>query len=115
MIWACFSYNGVGRLSICEGNMNQERYLQTLNDKLLPSVASSGIYGDIYHLDDSAPCHRTKKILDWHDKNGLEKIRWPGNSPDLNPIENLFSIIKQKLRRITIRSKRDLILNIIKV
>ena len=27
-------------------------------------------------------------------------IDWPGNSPDLNPIENCFGIMKKKLQRI---------------
>jgi transposase len=29
---------------------------------------------------------------------GLKSLNWPGNSPDLNPIENLWGIMKQKLR-----------------
>ncbi len=28
----------------------------------------------------------------------LQLIKWPGNSPDLNPIENVWAWMKQKLR-----------------
>ena len=115
MIWACFSYEGVGRLEVCQGNMNQQRYLDTLDSKLLPSIQQSGLSGEIYHLDDSATCHRTKKVLDWHQKNQIRKINWPGNSPDLNPIENLFSIMKYKLARRTIKTKQDLTEAIIRI
>ena len=37
----------------------------------------------------------------------IELIVWPGNSPDLNPIENIWAIIKMKLREYKV-DKRDL-------
>ena len=50
-------------------------------------------------LDYSARSHRTAIIDQWHRENSIKRIDWPGNSPDLNPIENLWSILKSKLRK----------------
>ena len=69
--------------------MNQKEYLNTLKDYFKPSLRLFGIEGTPIHLDDSARLHRGKKIIKWHDDNNILKIDWPGNSPDLNPIENL--------------------------
>ena len=43
----------------------------------------------------------------------IELIVWPGNSPDLNPIENIWAIIKMKLREYKV-DKRDLLIKTIK-
>ena len=49
---------------------------------------------------DGAPAHTSKYALDWclqHLPNFINKDNWPGNSPDLNPMENLFSILNEKV------------------
>ena len=48
-------------------------------------------------------------------KNDIGKVQWPGNSPDLNPIENLWAVLKFKLRRRQNINKNQLISNIIKI
>ena len=45
-------------------------------------------------MQDGAPCHRSKVATDFLKKN---KISVPGNSPDLKPIENLWTIMKDKV------------------
>ena len=38
---------------------------------------------------DVTPCHRSKVVKKFLEQKRIEMLEWPGNSPDLNPIENL--------------------------
>ena len=90
--------------------MTGGKYVEVLEEKLLPSIADIGLSEPIL-LDDSARPHRTSVVKNWLEEKNINRIDWPGNSPDLNPIENLWGIIKSKLRRIRIYSKQELLNN----
>lgn len=47
--------------------------------------------------------------------NKVNTLPWPGNTPNLNPIENLWSIIKRKLKGNTITSKTEHIATLIRI
>ena len=38
-------------------------------------------------MQDNAPIHKAKKVIEWFNENGIEVIHWPPYLPDLNPIE----------------------------
>ena len=47
-------------------------------------------------MEDSAPAHRAATTKQWHTQHGVKLFSgWLENSPDLNPIESLWSQMKQ--------------------
>ena len=47
-------------------------------------------------LQDGAPCQQSKVATEFLKKNQIGVLEWTGNSPDLNPIENMWTIMKDK-------------------
>lgn len=100
MAWGCFSWMGRGGLEFLNKGemMNGPRYLRILDEKLEFFMAQ---HATSHFLQDGAPCHRAKMVTAWFkDRPNIQLIRWPGNSPDLNPIENVWAWMKRRLRDI---------------
>ena len=74
--------------------MNTKEYLDTLEAHMLPWYQGRS---NTKFLQDGAPCHKSKKSMTWLAENGVSVMDWPGNSPDLNPIENMWNLMKRRL------------------
>jgi transposase len=99
MFWGCFSKHAFGPNVNVDGSMNSQQYIEFIRDYLLPEreAAKQAFDGDWRIMQDNAPCHRASIVKDFLRENGVEFIDWPPYSPDLNPIENVWSWIKRKL------------------
>ena len=73
--------------------MNQDRYIQILEEHM---VTIFQVQGCEIFIQDEASCHVAKKVK-WLGEKKIEVLDWPGNLPDLNPIENLWNIMKNSL------------------
>src|SRR5271169_3045991 len=49
-------------------------------------------------MEDGAPVHRSRVSGEWQQQHMVEKLNWPPNSPDLNPIENVWKILKDAVQ-----------------
>ena len=74
--------------------MNTDLYLETMENHMLDFSEERG---NTHFLQVGAPCHKSKRSMAWFQEKGIQLIDWPGNSPDLNPIENMWQIMKRKL------------------
>ena len=48
-------------------------------------------------MHDGAHGHRSKLVSDFLQKKNIKTFGWPANRPDLNPIENLWAVLKDKV------------------
>ena len=98
MFWGCFSKNGTGPLITIDGTMDQFMYKKVLREQLLPELrAAKKLGGEWRLMHDNAPSHKANSIKAYLAEEKVEMIEWPPYSPDMNPIENVWAWMKQKL------------------
>ncbi len=98
MIWGAMSSAGVGLLCFLKTNITAPVYEEILEHFMLPSADQLFKDADFIFQQDLAPAHPAKSTRSWLNDHGVGVLDWPANSPDLNPIENIWAIVKRKMR-----------------
>ena len=98
MLWGCITAFGVGYMCEIEGIMDQHLYKEILENELSDTF-------DYYEMEredftfqhDNDPKHTAKSVKEYLADQDFKVMIWPPQSPDLNPIENCWSYLKQKI------------------
>ena len=105
MLWGCFSSAGTGALVRLEGKMDGAKYRKIREENLLPSARKLKLGRKFTFQHDNDPKHTAKAILEWLRNKRLNVLEWPSQSPDLNPLKNLWHDLKIAVHQ---RSPRNL-------
>lgn len=94
-VWGAITSTGMLDLVIIDGTLNQHNYL---NNVLIPRVLPyKQSHPDMIFQHDGAPAHRAIMIKEWLSSEDVEVLKWPAQSPDINPIENLWNMLKEEI------------------
>ncbi|GFV89418.1 transposable element Tcb1 transposase [Trichonephila clavipes] len=99
MVWGSIGYHSRTPLVHIAGTLNRRHYIsKVLEPVVLPYL--QGLATAIFQQNNAQP--RVACIVQRFFVNQqIELLPWPARSPDLSPIENMWSMVAQRLTQIT--------------
>lgn len=107
MVWACFSYQGVGPIVWIKTMMDQALYVDILRNSMLPYAEYEMPLKWIF-MQDNDPKHTSRSAKNFFHEHQISVLEWPAQSPDLNPIENLWGDIKEAVAKARPKNNNEL-------
>lgn len=91
--------NGKSAYTTYVGGTTAERFRSYLENVLLPTLDENSVI-----VMDNMKSHHAKLVTEFLDEQKITYLYLPPYSPDLNPIEKLWSKLKSVLRKLKVRT-----------
>ena len=96
-VWACMSGEGGMGIRRIEGHLNTQKYLDIIDDCMVPSAHQ--LFGNEFTFQqDRSPVHTAGAVSTYFEETGINLLNWPPKGPDMSPIENVWAEMVRVLR-----------------
>lgn len=97
-LWGAISRKGASPLQIFDGPLTTAMYLETLLENVVPFIAENFPEGHRFHQDNN-PKHSAKLSQEFLSSTGINWVKSPPRSHDLNPIELVWTELIQNVAK----------------
>jgi len=108
MVWGAFNRNGTGPTYRINGIMDRNIYVNEICEGVLLPYSEEYLPLNWIFQQDNDPKHTSSLAKDWFKRNEVNLLKWPAQSPDLNPIENLWRDLEKEVRKLKPINLREL-------
>jgi transposase len=109
MVWAGISGYGKSPIIFWDkkkwGNITAKGYTTHIVPHAQGYLAA---HPDTMMMEDNAPVHKARHTQAHMELVGITVFGWPPSSPDMNPIENLWQILKQRIAARQVRTEAEM-------
>ncbi|MBW0561094.1 hypothetical protein O181_100809 [Austropuccinia psidii MF-1] len=107
MVWGGICAANQLKIAFLEGQMTLAQLIrQVYQPVLFPFISQMEqepwIMGKhrLIVMEDNAPIHTETLSNQWRQQHGIQKMQCPAHSPDLNPIKNVWKIMKTAISKL---------------